>query len=268
MTETTSTAALDALLSTLRVEDGAASAHIDEGWMQGRTAYGGISSAVALAGTMALHATEAPLRYAQISFVGPVGGDCTVETRVLRRSKSSLFVEAGVSSEQGFGTAAVFAFSGDRTSHLDHSGLVMPDVPAPETLTPVPAHKVRPAFARHFDMRPVTGPRFGWNEERGEYLTWVRFAEEPACHPAVAMLAMGDALPPAAMALFKQFGPISSMNWTVNMLTGTLTTDEGWWLLSARTDHARGGFSVQDMMIWNRAGEPVMSGSQGVAIYV
>jgi len=24
---------------------------------------------------------------------------------------------------------------------------------------------------------------------------------------------------------------------------------------------------VQDMMIWNRAGEPVMSGSQGIAIY-
>jgi len=233
MSETTATSALDALLSTLRVEDGAATALIDEGWMQGRTAYGGISSAVALAATMALHPTETPLRYAQISFVGPVGGACTVRTR-----------------------------------DVDHCGLVMPDVPSPEALAPVPEHKVRPAFSRHFDMRPVTGPRFGWNEERGEYLTWVRFVEQPACHPAVAMLAMGDALPPAAMALFKQFGPISSMNWTVNMLTGTPATDDGWWLLSARTDHARGGFSVQDMLIWNRAGEAVLSGSQGVAIYV
>src|SRR3546814_14363244 len=79
--------------------------------MHGRTAYAGISSAVALSGTMALHPTETPLRYAQISFVGPVGGDCTVETRVLRQSKSSLFIDAGVSSDQGFGTAAVFAFS-------------------------------------------------------------------------------------------------------------------------------------------------------------
>jgi acyl-CoA thioesterase len=268
MTETTTISALDALLSTLHVQDGAVSAHIGEGWMQGRTAYGGISSAVALAGAMALHPTETPLRYAQISFVGPVGGDCTVRTRELRRSKSSLFVEAGVSSDQGFGTAAVFAFSGDRASHLDHRGLTMPDVPAPDALEPVPDHKIRPTFTRHFDMRPVTGPRFDWNSERGEYLTWVRFVEQPACHPAVAMLAMGDALPPAAMALFKQFGPISSMNWTVNMLTGTLATDDGWWLLSARTDHARGGFSVQDMTIWNRAGEAVLSGSQGVAIYV
>ncbi|MDO9367397.1 MAG: thioesterase family protein, partial [Sphingopyxis sp.] len=137
---TTSPSALDALLATLRTEDGAAKAHIDEGWMQGRTAYGGISSAVALAGTMALHPTETPLRYAQISFVGPVGGDCTVNTRVLRQSKSSLFVDAGVSSDQGFGTAAVFAFSGDRKSHLDHNRLTIPDAPAPETLAPVPDH--------------------------------------------------------------------------------------------------------------------------------
>ena len=47
---TTSPSALDALLATLRTEDGVAKAHIDDGWMQGRTAYGGISSAVALAG--------------------------------------------------------------------------------------------------------------------------------------------------------------------------------------------------------------------------
>src|SRR5690606_41097869 len=116
---------LDARLATLRVGDGRSTAHIDEGWMQGRTAYGGISSALALAGTMTIHPSEAPLRYAQISFVGPVGGDCTIETRVLRQSKSSLFVDAGVTSAAGFGTAAVFAFSPDRPSHLDHNRLTM-----------------------------------------------------------------------------------------------------------------------------------------------
>lgn len=265
---TDQSSALDALLSTLRTEDGVAKAHIDSGWMQGRTAYGGVSSAIALAGTMALHPTETPLRYAQISFVGPVGGDCTVDTRVLRQSKSSLFVEAGVSSDMGFGTAATFAFSGDRASHVDHNRLQMPkDAPDPETLAPIPEHKARPPFTHHFDMRPTNGPRFGWKSDVGEYLTWVRFVEEPSCHPAIALLAMGDALPPAAMALFSEFGPISSMNWTVNMLTGKPQTDDGWWLLSAKTGYARAGFSVQDMMIWNRAGEPVISGSQGIAIY-
>src|SRR3546814_14804043 len=85
----------------------------------------------------------------------------------------------------------------------------MPDAPDPDTLAPVPEHHARPSFTRHFDMRPTTGPRFGWKSEVGEYLTWVRFVEEPRCHPAVALLAMGDALPPAAMALFREFGPLS-----------------------------------------------------------
>ena len=267
MTEATSPSALDALLATLRVDGDVATGHIDDGWMQGRTAYGGISSAVALAGAMALHPTEAPLRYAQISFVGPVSGDCTVNTRVLRQSKSSLFIDAGVSSDQGFGTSAVFAFSGERASHLDHNRLTMPEAPDPETLQPVPEHQARPSFTRHFDMRPTTGPRFAWKSDVGEYLTWVRFVDQPACHPAVQLLALGDALPPAAMALFTEFGPISSMNWTVNMLGGTPTTDDGWWLLSAKTGYARGGVSVQDMMLWNRVGEPVLSGSQAIAIY-
>src|SRR3546814_15156972 len=78
MTETLPTSALDTLLATLRPDGCTATAHIDDGWMQGRTAYGGISPAVALAATMALHPTDTPLRYAPTSFVGPVGGDGTV----------------------------------------------------------------------------------------------------------------------------------------------------------------------------------------------
>lgn len=259
---------LDQLLSTLALHDSHAAAHIDESWMQGRTAYGGISSAVALAAAQAVHPTEAPLRYAQISFVGPVSGECRVDTRVLRQSKSSLFVEAGVSSDAGFGTNATFAFSPDRESHVDYNILAAPKVPAPQDLEPVPPHKVRPTFSQHFDMRPTGGPRFGWGEDKAEWLTWVRYTELPSCDPVVGLLAMGDALPPAAMALFRQFGPISSMNWTVNMLSAKPETEDGWWLLRNTASYARHGLSVQDMTIWNSAGEPIVSGSQAIAIYV
>ena len=264
----TQSSPLDTLLATLADAGDEIAATIDPSWMQGRTAYGGISSAVALAAVMHKYQPEKPLRCAQISFVGPVGGDCRVAMRVLRQSKSSLFVDAGVSSADGFGTAGLFTFSRARASHLDHDQLAMPDVPPPEALEPVPFSKYRPEFARHFDMRPTTGPRFVVGQNNANMLTWVRFLETPCCHPAVALLALGDALPPAALLLFREFGPISSMNWTVNMLTDApATDDDGWWLLTASSPYARGGFSVQDMMIYNRAGQAVASGSQGVAIY-
>src|SRR3546814_15687761 len=113
-------------------------------------------------------------------------------------------------------TAALFAFSGDRASHLDHNRLAIPDVPAPETLKPVPDHKVRPSFTRHFDMRPTTGPRFDWKSEVGEYLTRVRFVEEPVCHPMIALLAMGDALPPRSeeRRVGKECGSTCSSRWS------------------------------------------------------
>jgi acyl-CoA thioesterase len=264
----TGLSALDALLATQADDGDAVTAVIDDSWMQGRTAYGGISSAVALAATLRRHAPVQPLRCAQISFVGPVGGACRTDMRVLRQSKSSLFVDAGVSGEAGFGTAALFTFSNERASHIDHDLLAMPDVPPPDALEPVPDSKHRPGFTQHFDMRPVDGPRLKIGQDKAEMLTWVRFNDTPACDAATALLALGDALPPAAFHLFREFGPISSMNWTVNMLTSTPATDEaGWWLLAATSRFARGGVSVQDMMIWNRAGEPVVAGSQMIAIY-
>src|SRR3546814_11293403 len=107
----------------------------------------------------------------------------------------------------------------------------MPGAPDPDTLAPVPDHHARPAFTRHFDMRPTTGPRLAWKSEVGEYLTWVRSVEEPACHPMVALLAMGDALPPAATALFTATGPLRSMHWYVNMLPGQPPTHNGRGLL-------------------------------------
>ena len=264
----TSPSALDTLLATLTDAGDDVTATIDPSWMQGRTAYGGISSAVALAAVLHRHQPEQPLRCAQISFVGPVGGDCRVATRVIRQSKSSLFVDAGVSSDAGFGTAGLFTFTGARASHLDHDRLTMPDAPPPEALEPIPPSPYRPEFTKHFDMRPTTGPRILTRQDSAAMLTWVRFIEQPTCHPAIALLALGDALPPAALHLFREFGPISSMNWTVNMLTSAPETDaDGWWLLSSTSAYARGGFSVQDMTIWNRAGQAVVAGSQGIAIY-
>ena len=260
--------AFDRLLDSLSERGDSVHAHIDESWMQGRTAYGGISAAVALSASMTRHRVEWPLRSAQISFVGPVGGDCRVATRVLRHSKSSLFVSAEVMSEAGFGTAALFVFSAERDSHIDHDRLTMPTVPPPESLEPVREHKARPAFTRHFDMRPVTGPRFAHGLNHAHFLAWVRFIEEPQSHAGTAaLLALGDALPPSAMALFRRFGPVSTTNWMVNMLTATPQTKDGWWLLSAKSDYARAGFSAQNMMLWNRAGQVIAHCSQGVAIY-
>ncbi len=259
---------LDTILRLEQDEGGLYHAHISDDWMQGRTAYGGVTAAIALQTALTGEPGPQPLKCAQISFVGPVGGECTIEANLVRESKSSRFVTCEVTSDAGFGTHALFTFTGERDSHVDHVVLPMPSVPDPDRLEPVPDHPMRPLFTRKFDMRPVDGPRFKHGQGEADILTWVRFVDQPDCDPAVALLALGDALPPAAITLFKEFGPISSMNWTVHMLTETPKTRDGWWLLHSHSRYASGGFSVQDMMIWNRDGEPVARGGQGVGLYV
>ncbi len=236
--------------------------------MQGRTAYGGISAALALDAVMRDHPGEAPLRSAQISFVGPVGGDCQVATRLLRQSKSSRFVTAEVTSDLGYGTNALFSFMKGRESHIDHRAIIAPDVSHPNDLASVPDHPARPLFSRKFDMRPQRGPSFGHGQDEGHIVAWVRWAEQPDCDPHIALLALADALPPAATPLFKQFGPISSSTWMQHFLSDHPQTQDGWWLMVSRTNHVANGFSAQSMYIWNSARELVSVGGQGVVLYV
>ncbi len=259
---------LDTLLGSAASADGRWHYPITLDWMQGRTAYGGISAAVALDATLRDHPGDAPLRTAQIGFVGPVGEDASITTRLIRQSKSSRFVAADVESASGFGTSALFTFSQPRASHVDHETTPFPSIRPPEDLESVPEHPMRPAFTKHFEMKPAGGPGFGHGKDTADILTWVRWVVPPACPAQVALLALADALPPAAITLFKQFGPLSSSSWISHFLTDAPTTDDGWWLLAARSTHVRRGFSAQDMAIWNRAGDLVMVGGQGVAIYV
>ena len=44
-------------------------------------------------------------------------------------------------------------------------------------------------------------------------------------------------------------------------------TEDGWWLLRARTRYARHGSSSQDMAIWSADGAPVAQQMQSVAIF-
>ncbi|MEQ1724664.1 MAG: thioesterase family protein [Sphingopyxis sp.] len=259
---------LDTLLGGAQHDTGDWCYAIDEGWMQGRTAFGGLSAALALDAAMRSHGGEAPLRTAQISFVGPVGGAARVTTRLLRQSKSSRFVAADLSSDLGYGTSATFTFMKRRDSHIDHRHITAPDVSDPDALAPIPDHPMRPAFTRKFDMRPQRGPGFGHGLPEGHILTWVRWVETPACDPHIALLTLADALPPAATTLFTAFGPLSSSTWIQHFLTDRPHSDDGWWLLESRTRHVSNGFSAQSMLIWNSARELMSVGGQGVALYV
>lgn len=236
---------------------------IPETWLQGRTAFGGLTAALALHAAQQSDADLPPLRSALIAFVAPLAGPILIRASRLRRGRNAAFVQADVESEAGLGLRATFVFMGPVDSRLDHQAGHAPDFPpaAPETRTYKGNSAV--AFPQNFELVDRRDETIG----PAEWLRWVRLNERDGLDPMVELLCVADCLPPAALKLVGGPAPVSSMTWQLNLLTPAPHTRDGWWLLRARSDHARAGASSQEMAIWNANGEPIAQQMQSVAIF-
>ena len=251
----------DILAAAERIDTGFRTA-IPADWMQGRTAFGGLSAALALQAALDLEPDLPPLRSAQVAFIGPLAGAATVTATRLRRGRNAAFIQSDVTSEAGLGLRATFVFMAELPSAIAHDeaprGRVAPPAPDAELHTGPETF-----FTGNFNL---------WDPKRdlgpAEWLRWARLRAREGLHPMVELMAVGDALPPGAFKLAaERQTPLSSLNWQINFLTPEPATQDGWWLLHARTDTAHHGYSSQRMAIWNAAGEPVAEALQGVAIF-
>ncbi len=251
-------------LSTIRPIDGGFAAVVPDDWKQGRTTYGGFSSALALEAARGLAPDLPPLRSAQISFVGPLAGEIEVRARFLRRGRNASWVSAEIAGEAGLGLTATFVFMGpvESTLHLH-------DVPppagwiAPDQAIPLPEGR-RPGFAMHFDTRFAL-PRS--TQSLPELDWWVRLKDRDGLDPMVELLLLGDALPPGVFPLIGRATAISTMTWIINLLTPAPVTEDGWFLLRSAGNYAERGCSSQDMGMWNAHGEAVAVGMQSIALF-
>jgi acyl-CoA thioesterase len=237
-------------------------AAIPEDWKQGRTAYGGLSAALALHAALRIEPDLPPLRSAQIAFIGPLSGEVTVTATRLRRGRNAAFIQSDLTSDAGLGLRATFVFMAPLPSAVAHDEAARAPVPPPAP-----------------DAKLYTGPddfftgNFNFQDHKegtapAEWLRWARLRDRDGLHPMVELMAIGDALPPAAFKLIEDRKvPLSSLNWQINFLTADPRTQDGWWLLQARADAARDGYSSQRMTVWNAAGDPVAEAMQGVAIF-
>ena len=65
----------------------------------------------------------------------------------------------------------------------------------------------------------------------------------------------------------QRLGPISSINWSFNVLDPAPATRDGWWLGETSSEWADHGYSSERLRLWNTDGQLVMSGQQSVAIF-
>ncbi|MBL4671865.1 MAG: thioesterase family protein [Arenicella sp.] len=256
----------DLLNSLKTTTEQQSSVTVTDNWMQGRTTYGGMSAAICYQAVVNDFPDLPPLRSAQINFIGPVGGEVSVTTKVMRQGRSVAYIGAEMMGEKGLATHAVFCFGENRESRLNQDFTDKPEVANVEQSSNFFGSGFGPSFANNYDCLLAQGGHPISGSDAHEHFIWVRHKDNNA-NDMAALIGISDMPPPAVLPMFKEFAPISSMTWMMNFLREDISTEDGWWLMRSAAEHARNGYSSQDMQVWNKAGNLVISARQNVAIF-
>jgi acyl-CoA thioesterase len=238
-------------------------------WLQGRSIFGGLQSALALRAMRDLVSPELPLRVLQTTFVAPVAGAVSLHAQVLRAGKGTTHAEARIVAGGQTTTLVVGVFGRGRPSKAEVAPPPAP-VPPPEqeafVFPFIPG--LSASFAQHFEMRFRSGP-MPFSATRSPP-TWVVDVslKDRATTGEVHVVAIADAIPPAAFAMLSQPAPGSSLTWTLEMLVDRFDTLplEGW-KVHADVRAARNGYTSQLATIFAPDGEPAAMSHQSMVVF-
>ena len=234
-------------------------------WMQGRTLYGGASALIAYTAVTRAFPDLPPLRGAQIAFVAPTGPEMELRREVVRQGRNVAQVRSEIWCEGTCALTAFWLFGTDREPNALHDAAPVDEWPgAPEEAEPA-MHGKGPAFIQNnFEILRA-------QEQQGPgapvVRRWARLTERSGLDPVSELILMGDVLPPGAMRAMQRQGPLSSINWSFNLLDSAPATRDGWWLAETASQHADAGYSSERLRLWNADGKQILDGMQCVAVF-
>lgn len=237
-----------------------------QNWMQGRTLYGGASALIAY--TMATRAFTdlPPLRAAQVGFVAPVGEEIEMTAEIVRQGRNVTQVRSEIHSGGKVALTAFWLFAAGRESSASRQADAPADWPgAPQDNAPAMKLDTAPAFIHeNFDIR------FGQSKDADHGSTirrWARLTQDHDLDPVATLVLMGDVMPPGALRIMAKPGPISSINWSFNVLEPEVPSPDGWYLAENSSRHAAAGYSSERLRMWDSAGRQMLDGLQCVAVF-
>lgn len=256
------------LISSIEETAGSYSATLPDDWLQGRTAFGGLSAALCWEATRRADDALPPLRSAQFAFVGPASGRLRIEPTLLRRGKSAAFYSVDLFGDNTLAVRGILTFGANRQSQLEHVDLPPPTIANWDDCPTFFKPDDRRSFLQHFDSRFAGGAHPQTPGAKPEMVVWLRHRDDATATMAF-LIALADALPPAAVINFPVGGggPISTMTWSIDVLSDTPYSASGWWLVRTTSQAAVNGYSSQDMAVWDDRGSPVLAMRQTVAIF-
>lgn len=255
---------LGALAARLVPQEGRFRLDGAEGWMQGRTMYGGAAASIAYAAVLKTFPDLPPLRAAQVGFVAPVGEHLEAEAIMLRQGRSVSQVETSLYCDGAVVQRTLWLFGSARESNGSVPAAHEQSLAQPEDSPMLTMSDYAPAFTARMDMRRAD---LESGSPPGTIRRWVRLKDRSGLDPMAELVGIGDALPPGSARAMERMGPISSITWALTLLGDVPETRAGWWLLETASNHMAGGFSSETLRMWNSEGMEVMRGLQSVAVF-
>ena len=236
-----------------------------EKWMQGRTMYGGMSALIAYLTATRAFPDLPPLRAGQIGFVAPVGDRFTLRAESVREGRSVTQIRSEILVDGNVALTAFWLFGGAREANAK----VAPEKPDNWTGPAEDAEELDTSKAPSFLHENYQIRRAQDFSGPGEPVVrrWIKLKEPSGLDPVAEMVLLGDTLPPGAMRVMERQGPLSSINWSFNLLDTEPQTTDGWWLTENGSMFADEGYSSERLRLWNADGKQMLAGMQQVAIF-
>ena len=264
--------AFSALMQTVTAEgEGQFKASITDSWLQGRTAFGGLSTALVTAAMRQQVASERRLRALSVSFVGPApAGDHQVLLRPLREGGSVTHIQGELQCDSEVATMVTAAYGKDRAS-----AIVTPSAPRPANITsPEDSESmpyiegITPAFTQHFDMRLASGSLPFSGADSADFAMWLAYKDATVMDEN-AMIGLADAPPMPGLNQVKGLGVGSSLSWYLEFpeLSADAQHSEGLWYLDYRCQAGSKGYFSNYATIYAPNGEAAMFSRQVATVF-
>ncbi len=234
-------------------------------WMQGRTLYGGASALVAFTMAQRAFPNLPPLRGAQVGFVAPLGEEIELSAEIIRQGRNVTQVRSEIHSAGKVALTAFWLFATEREANANKPADGLEDWPGgPENKGTAMAGQAPSFIEKNFDIRfgQAKGADHGATIRR-----WARLTEDHDLDPVSKLVLMGDVMPPGAMRIMQRKGPISSINWSFNVLDPETQSEGEWYLAENASQHADAGYSSERLRMWDTEGRQVIDGLQYVAVF-
>ncbi len=243
---------------------------VDDTWLQGRGAYGGLTVA-AMVRAIEARVADPRRRIRSVTAELPaptVVGAATIDTEILRSGNQLTVARASIRQADVITghAVAVLAASRDGGRDVAWRELQPPALPPWADLAPVPMTAGPfPAFAQHFELRVVGGIPFSG----GETVTtgWVRARDPGTLRDAAYVAAMIDVWYPAFLVRARAPRPLATIAYTLELFDSLDGLDPGEPLGYRGSVPVCGdGYFVETRELWGSDGRLVARNHQTFAI--